>query len=184
MTENNQTYPGRALVAGLLAWLIPGAGHVYLGRTVRGVIICICIHAMFWSGVAVGGVFTVEPLRERWWFSVQMATGVSGLAGWVHQDRMRRRITSRFEDPRLRSPTPVRGRRDEWWKAYTAAQADKGVALVYPASVVARAYTGIAGMLNLMCVFDVVCLGLIGRLGEPDRAGRRKPPDRPGEDAP
>jgi hypothetical protein len=36
-----------------------------------------------------------------------------------------------------------------------------------PAAGVARAYTGIAGMMNLLCIFDVLMLGLMGVWGEP-----------------
>ena len=69
-------YPA-ALLAGILAWVIPGAGHMYLGRALRGIILCICINGLFWAGVAFGGVFTVEPLRERWWFAAQVGAGAS-----------------------------------------------------------------------------------------------------------
>ena len=53
------------LVALIVAWLIPGAGHVYLGRTVRGIIIFLTISATFWTGVALGGVMTVDYRGER-----------------------------------------------------------------------------------------------------------------------
>lgn len=157
------------LVAGILAWLVPGAGHVYLGRTFRGIILCICINGLFWAGVALGGVFTVEPLRQRWWFAAQMCTGVSGVAAWRHQERFRRAVTGRLG----LSATPAPGQAREWWDTYNRALADENLALVYPADAVARAYAGVAGMLNLMCIFDAVMLALAGRLGEP---GRKKNP--------
>ena len=160
-------------LTGLLAWVIPGAGHVFLGRTVRGIIICICINGLFWAGVAFGGVFTVEPLRQKWWFAAQMCTGVSGAAGWVRQERYRTDITKNFADRDLRTPTPPRrglGRRElaaKWWTAYNEALAAKRVNLNYPADTVARAYSGVAGMLNLMCIFDAVLLAAMGVFGEP-----------------
>ena len=55
----------------------------------------------------------------------------------------------------------------QWWEKYDDALAEKNLALVYPTDSVARAYTGIAGMLNLLCIFDAVMLGLLGRFGEP-----------------
>ena len=160
-------------LTGLLAWVIPGAGHVFLGRTVRGLIICICINGLFWAGVAFGGVFTVEPLGQKWWFAAQMCTGVSGAAGWVRQERYRRKVTAEFDNPNLRAPTPTRrdlGRGDlapEWWAAYNYALAAEGVNLNYPADTVARAYSGVAGMLNLMCIFDAILLAVMGSFGEP-----------------
>ena len=167
-------------LTGLLAWVIPGAGHVFLGRTVRGLIICICINGLFWAGVAFGGVFTVEPLGQKWWFAAQMCTGVSRAAGWVRQERYRRKVTAEFDNPNLRAPTPTRrdlGRGDlapEWWAAYNYALAAEGVNLNYPADTVARAYSGVAGMLNLMCIFDAILLAAMGSFGEPPPQAKPK----------
>lgn len=167
-------------IAGILAWLIPGAGHVYMRRTLRGVIICICINGLFWTGVAFGGIFTVEPLKQRWWFTAQMCTGVSGVAAWYRQEQYRRAITEKFEDPELRTPIPPPPTRQrkalpgEWWKTYNEALAGKGLSLSYPADTVARAYAGVAGMLNLMCIFDAVMLAVMGRFGEPARRKREE----------
>lgn len=45
--------PARAFVACLLAWLIPGAGHLYLGRRGKGLVFLLCLLAMFGLGVAM-----------------------------------------------------------------------------------------------------------------------------------
>mgnify|MGYP000853354412 CR=1 FL=1 len=37
----------------------------------------------------------------------------------------------------------------------------------YHVDNVARAYAGIAGLLNLLCIFDATILALMGRFGEP-----------------
>ncbi len=161
-------------IAGILAWLIPGAGHVYLRRTLRGLIICICINGLFWTGVAFGGIFTVEPLRQRWWFTAQMCTGVSGVAAWYRQEQYRRTITEEFEDPELRTPIPPPDLRGKWWATYTKALAGKGLNLSYPTDTVARAYAGVAGMLNLMCIFDAIMLAALGQFGEPARRKREE----------
>lgn len=150
-------------VAGILAWLIPGAGHVYLRRSVRGIIICICINGLFWSGVALGGVFTTDPLRQRWWFTAQMCTGVSGIASWYRQEQYRRAITARLGI----SPVPRWVGDKQWWKKYDGELSRSGLILVFPTDVVARAYAGIAGMLNLLCIFDAVILAMLGHFGEP-----------------
>ncbi len=160
------------LLAGVLAGIVPGAGHVYLRRTLRGVIICVCINVMFWAGVAFGGVFTVQPRTEKWWFAAQMCTGVSGLAGWYRQDRQHKKIVSDMPED-LRTLTPPRSTREpgdrhsRWQKAYEVRLVAEGISLTYPTSIVARAYTGVAGMLNLMCIFDAVMLAIMGRFGEP-----------------
>lgn len=43
--------PGAVFPACLLAWLLPGAGHLYLGRTLKGLIFLGCIGALFGLGV-------------------------------------------------------------------------------------------------------------------------------------
>jgi len=161
----------------MLAWIIPGAGHVYLGRTVRGVIICVCVNGMFWAGMAMGGVLTVDPLGERWWFIGQISTGVSGAAAWYHQQERRKALRDELglRDLRPDLVAEPSNQRYEPKHLYNAALKEEGLALVYPADVVSRAYTGVAGMLNLMCIFDAVLLGLMGQFGEPP-PDPKKPP--------
>jgi hypothetical protein len=50
-----------------------------------------------------------------------------------------------------------------------------GLALATPMDNAARAYTGIAGLLNLLCIFDVVALSLMGAASEPDDEDDEKP---------
>jgi hypothetical protein len=45
--------PASAVPACLLAWLLPGAGHLYLGRTAKGLVLMACIGALFVLGVAM-----------------------------------------------------------------------------------------------------------------------------------
>jgi len=154
-------------VAGILAWIMPGAGHVYLGRTVRGVILCVCINGLFWAGVAVGGVFTVEPRGERWWFIAQMFTGASGTTAWYRQKNAHHDALAKAEKL-IEDSGESMGQRE----AYTRILVANKLALSYPSDTVARAYSGVAGMLNLMCIFDAFMLAAIGAGGEPE-------PDKP-----
>jgi len=48
-----ETKSGRALPACLLAWLVPGAGHLYLGRTSKGLILLGAIGALFVLGLGM-----------------------------------------------------------------------------------------------------------------------------------
>jgi len=165
------------LLAGVLAWLVPGAGHVYLRRTVRGLVVCVSVNGLFWAGVAFGGVFTVEPVTQKWWFAAQMCTGVSGLSSWYRQDRQRKLLLT---DERL-DPSHFEGlRRNErdakWQRAYGEVLVEQKLSLDYPTDNVARAYSGVAGMLNLMCIFDAIMLALLGQFGEPPPARRKSQP--------
>jgi hypothetical protein len=148
MKKQAKTLHPMPLLAAILAWLVPGAGHIYLGRPVRGIVIFITIAATFWGGVAMGGVMTVDPETERWWFASEMLTGVHGLVAWQRTRAVYREIGSL--DP----------------LSTDAALAAKGIVLVEPTSTVARAYSGIAGLLNILCVFDATLLALMGVTGE------------------
>lgn len=57
------------IVAGVLAFLIPGAGHIYQGRTIKGIIYCVSILGLFFwgqklgEGMVVYGDITLTPPR-------------------------------------------------------------------------------------------------------------------------
>lgn len=54
----------RALLAMTLAFALPGAGHVYLGRRGRGLAFCAIIGLLFLIGIAIdGGVYTLGSSR-------------------------------------------------------------------------------------------------------------------------
>ena len=44
-----------AWVSGLLAWLVPGAGHVWHGRVLRGFVLGASVWTLFVVGVVLGG---------------------------------------------------------------------------------------------------------------------------------
>lgn len=173
MAKAKTSNPLMPVAAGLLAWLVPGAGHLYLRRTLRGIIMCLCINGLFWAGVAVGGVFTVDPIGQRWWFAAQMCAGASCGAAWYRQKRVHRDLLAEAEllaaESNMRMTTH---------QAYTQLLVDKDYDLNYPSDTVARAYSGVAGMLNLLAIFDAVLLGAIGRLGEPPPEKKQPPKER------
>ncbi|KPK45411.1 MAG: hypothetical protein AMK72_11065 [Planctomycetes bacterium SM23_25] len=165
MAKGSQDSGPLPFVALFVAWLIPGAGHVYVGRLWRGVVIFVTISALFWTGVAMGGVMTVDVETERWWFVADMLTGIHGLIGWYrhHQVAMDYARKPEIGEP-VSGDSPAATSRREAIEEYLA---NKGVALVAPTETVARTYAGVAGLLNLMCVFDAVVLSLMGVRGEP-----------------
>ena len=48
---------GNYILAGLIAWFLPGAGHLYLGRWRRGLIIAAVIWTMFIIAILSGGAY-------------------------------------------------------------------------------------------------------------------------------
>jgi hypothetical protein len=152
--------PALALV---LAWLIPGAGHVYARRPLHGIILFIVITATFWTGMGFGGALTVDPRADRWWFMAESITGVHGIVGYVRQKRIYADIAQKhpeLADPRDRDRIKIDNARE--LNQLDTILAEKGIALVYPTDVVARAYAGVAGLLNLLCIFDATMLALMG----------------------
>jgi TM2 domain-containing membrane protein YozV len=172
-------------VALMLACIIPGAGHVYMGRVRRGIIIFVTITALFWTGVGVGGVLTVDCYQERWWFIAEMLTGVHGLVGWVRQHIQYQQLLSDVPgqtlEEKLEAFRSPKERQAELEAQLDKRMMDAGVALVPPAETVSRAYAGAAGLLNLMCIFDALMLSVMGAGREP---GPPEEQQTSGRDAP
>lgn len=127
-TEDNPQL--RMSVAAVLTWLMPGAGHLYIGERARGLIILATIAITFWGGVAVGGISnTVSPGGRSLWFMGQICAGGHALAAWG---------LGTWVDP---SPVP---KRDPKFVAFGRSE---------EISVV---YTAICGMLNILVIFDVL----------------------------
>lgn len=116
----------RVCVAGLLAWLLPGAGHIFLGHRARGVIYLVTIAATFWGGIAIAGVHdTVNPQQRFVWFIGQLCTGSHALVviGLNRESGI---------DPQEMVNTSFMS-------------VDIGVV-----------YTGVAGLLNLLAILDAL----------------------------
>jgi hypothetical protein len=164
--------PGRPnpVLAGLLAWLVPGAGHWYLDRPIRAAVLFVAIQALFWSGVAIGGIFTVNPRQEIWWSRAQRLTGLSGLVWHQRQNAMHARYYRKAVQDYGGGADPN----------VLSAAADQQLtrdhlALVQPAAGLAYVLSGVAGMLNLMCIFDAIMLAMLGQWGEKEDAASGKP---------
>ena len=68
----------KGLIAVLLAWLIPGAGHFYLKRPIRGAILAACVVVMFAFGLLMRGA-----MFEWLWTSTDMLTTLIFCGGYV-----------------------------------------------------------------------------------------------------
>jgi hypothetical protein len=85
-------------LAAFLAWLVPGLGHMYQGRTGKGVLFFVCIVGTFFYGMYIGGnrvvyastapVFSRQFL-ERWQYICQVGAGLPALPAIVQRERMR-----------------------------------------------------------------------------------------------
>lgn len=130
MPDDTQPSLMRMPVAGLLAWLVPGLGHLYLGERGRGLVLLATITVTFWSGVAIGGVRgTVDPRERKLWFVAQVCTASNTAAAWGLNV-----VTT--PPPGSGGGKPLKG---DW------SSAEVGVH-----------YTGVAGLLNFLVILDAI----------------------------
>ena len=129
MTTGSDIPPvARVPLAGLLAWLVPGLGHIFIGERVRGLIYLIAITVTFWGGIAIGGVRdTVDPKARTTWFMAQTCVGVQAVASYGWAQSLRRHPEA--------GPPGVGHHRS----------VDTAVV-----------YTGVAGLLNLLAILDAL----------------------------
>jgi hypothetical protein len=62
------------LVVGLLAWLVPGAGHLLVKEERRAVIIFVTIALTFCIGLYIGSIGVVDPVGAKPWYVAQIMT--------------------------------------------------------------------------------------------------------------
>lgn len=56
--------PGRVAAVCAAAWALPGAGHLWLGRSSKGVVFLAALPLMFAIGLGLGGeLFAIDPSR-------------------------------------------------------------------------------------------------------------------------
>ena len=114
-------------VVALLAWLVPGAGHFYLGLRKRAVLLFIAIELTFFIGLYIGTVRIVNPAQSMFWFLAQILTGLNTIVAYLFSTTL----------PNL--------------------YPDFTVTVIYDWSYyIAVLYTGVAGLLNLLAVLDTI----------------------------
>ncbi len=118
---------GYAMVG--LAWLVPGAGHLAIGQRGRGLVFFVTIHLLFAAGLLLGGIHAMNPPEQPIWSYTQL------LAGWP---TLAANALAKNEDANI-----------------ARLGADTGI---YAPKIqdVGTVYCGLAGMLNLLLIFDVL----------------------------
>jgi len=145
---------GKSIIAGFLTWLIPGAGHLYLGYRGLAVVFFVAISVPYWTGLAVGGIKNcVNPWSNHWLFLAEMGTG-----GYTTGALLVNVSESDFKPQNLKDPKylntlepDVRGR----YLRYMS---------YYPESDVAQIYLAAAGLLNILAILDAITRAQTGGL--------------------
>ncbi len=125
--RNAPNVPSAPWVA-LLAWILPGLGHWWIGQRSRAVVFFVVTGVTFWGGVAVAGVRTAVTARDNGlWIAAQLCMGPQTL-GALHWSN---------------SLASEGGSADSYKSSWPSA--DIGVV-----------YAGVAGLLNLLIIIDAL----------------------------
>ena len=170
-TEINLKDP---LVAGFLAWLLPGAGHLYQGRTTKGVIFLTCILGTFAYGVFIGGSQVVyASLRPddsyRPPYAAQVAVGLPALPALVQHFRAERKQPPLWNGW-MAPPDVVR--RGNQPSELDRLHGDPGRDFD-----LGTTFTMIAGLLNVLAIYDAAK----GPMFMPPEEHKRDKDEAPGE---
>lgn len=99
------------VVAAVLAYLIPGAGHFYQGRTFKGCIYFFCILGTFFGGLKLGEGAVVYNVPQQPWgvslhYLAQVCVGLPALPAWWQARRASQpanRVVTELSQP-LKAP--------------------------------------------------------------------------------
>ncbi|MEQ8317073.1 MAG: hypothetical protein RIE77_14465 [Phycisphaerales bacterium] len=77
-------------VAGVAGLLLPGLGHVVLRQPRRAVAVALGVLGLFFGGLLVGGIDTIDSREDRLWFYVHAFVGpLTFAADWVNQNQFK-----------------------------------------------------------------------------------------------
>lgn len=140
-------------MAAILAFLLPGAGHYYLGEPKRAALIAVGILGLFFGGILIGGIDVIDSKEDTIWFAGQAIVGPLAFgADYLHQHHFK------VTDPgtgQVRSARPgeVRGPDGKAAPA-KAGQLPPNSKSIGRMNELGTLFATIAGMLNLIVIID------------------------------
>ncbi len=152
-------------IAALLAWMLPGLGHVYQGRTGKGLLFFICILGTFFYGMYLGGgkvVYASVPWEQqyRWQYLCQLGVGLPSTPMLVqHSKAMKDPNFTGFMAPPRRGPA-------DWTDASgnvskQPSELAKWTLKYHPKFELGTVYTVVAGLLNVLVICDAAAGPLV-----------------------
>lgn len=152
-------------LAGVLAWLVPGLGHYYQGRYFKSILFSLCIFATFFCGCYLASDREIGFARNvyyswgsgdrtpRLFFIPQSGIGFAAITALVQSHRvnsgqkpyfngaMAPPLTPNEPNPRLRGYPPT---------------LDEIIARRGPYFEIGTVFTVVAGLMNLLVIFDAI----------------------------
>ncbi len=93
--------PG-ALLPVLLAWVVPGAGHLKLGRVWPGVFVAGAVLPLFVLGMALAGYENVSFDRHPWYFALHVGAALpTALAHFLTEGRQLTEVMPHYKTGEL-----------------------------------------------------------------------------------
>ena len=185
-------------LAGLLAVLFPGAGHLYLKQTWRGVGVAVGVLGLFFGGILIGGIDVVDRKEDRIWFIGQALVGPIAIAtDRYHQSRFKAYEPTQTRDGATipgkyrsgypgeqRLPVASGSQTIYIWQAAPGARPPNTKSVAH-LNEIGTLFATIAGMLNLIAILDALFhrerraeIDPAGSI-EPDPANPANPDDTP-----
>lgn len=164
-------------LAALLAWLVPGAGHFYQRRYGKGALFMVCVLATYFCGLSMGQGHVVyaswKKEDRRWQYLCQVGVGLPALPAILQNKRVMAGQKPLFGDVLAPPRQPVLPNdRDELaiWHEESKWRFDLGTL-----------YTMIAGLMNIMAVFDAFAGPYITPAESESKDGKKKKSDQASE---
>ncbi len=145
-------------LAALLAWMLPGLGHVYQGRTGKGVLFFICVLGTFVYGLYLGGgkvVYAAVPWEQqfRWQYYCQLGVGLPATPMLYQRSRTLKdpNYTGFMAPPR---PGPQEWIDDSKRLSIQPNELAMWTVKYHPRFELGTVYTVVAGLLNVLVICD------------------------------
>jgi TM2 domain-containing membrane protein YozV len=151
----------------IVAWLVPGMGHLMIGQKARGVIFAVTLHGLFALGLLIGGIRAINPADQPIWRYTQFLSGWPMLVSnhlektvfeptYVEEDQNHQIPINRLYESNR--PSVVNDGDRPARIAYAKDFIQKYPLFSYHPKIqdIGSVYCGLAGMLNLLVVFDVL----------------------------
>lgn len=159
-------------IAGLLAWAVPGLGHIYQGRTGKGVLFFVCILGTFFYGMYLGGGKVVYAATDweqqyRWQYLCQLGVGLPSAPMLIQRERAesnKEPLWGGFMAQPKDGPTPLTD--DSGQRTQQPNELAKWIIEHHPYFELGTVYTVVAGLLNVLVICDAAGGPLIIRTPE------------------